>query len=214
MSELLVATRDRARWITMNRPQQLNALTWTMGDDLVSALADVSDVDAVVLTGSGRGFCAGIDLSVLTNEAAAPPEERRANLARAQQIVSAMSAAPCPVVAAVNGVAAGGGWGLALGADIIIAAASARFVSAFAQLSLVPDLGFGFNLTKRIGAMQAKSIIMLGRPLDADEALRLGAVDRVVTDSALDATVASLLPGIAAAGKGRWQACSSAHQRY
>jgi enoyl-CoA hydratase/carnithine racemase len=203
MSELLVETRGRTRWLTLNRPTRLNALTWTMRDSLLAALTvgPADDVDAIVLTGAGRGFCAGMDLEVLQDEADAPAAERRANLERAQQVVTLAAAAPCPVVAAVNGVAAGGGWGLALAADVVVAAGSARFVTAFVQLGLVADLGFGYNLTRRVGPMRAKSVIMRGLRLDAAQAQALGAVDAVVPDGELTARVEAMLPGIVAAGK-------------
>jgi 2-(1,2-epoxy-1,2-dihydrophenyl)acetyl-CoA isomerase len=201
--ELLVEHRDRVRWVTLNRPHRLNAFTWDLRDRLLAALtvAPGDDLDAIVLTGAGRGFCAGVDLDVLRDEADVPPPARRADLERAQQIVQLMSGAPCPVVAAVNGVAAGGGWGLALAADVVVAVESARFVTAFVQLGLVPDLGFGYHLTRRIGPMAAKSIIMRGRRLDAAEALALGAVDVVVPAGELVARVEALLPGIVADGK-------------
>jgi 2-(1,2-epoxy-1,2-dihydrophenyl)acetyl-CoA isomerase len=201
--ELLVEHRGRVRWVTLNRPHRLNAFTWDLRDRLLAALtvAPGDDLDAIVLTGAGRGFCAGVDLDVLRDEADVPPPARRADLERAQQIVQLMSGAPCPVVAAVNGVAAGGGWGLALAADVVVAVESARFVTAFVQLGLVPDLGFGYHLTRRVGPMAAKSIIMRGRRLDAAEALALGAVDVVVPAGELVARVEALLPGIVADGK-------------
>src|ERR1700709_619157 len=112
--ELLVEHRGRVRWVPLNRPHRLNAFTWDLRDRLLAALtvAPGDDLDAIVLTGAGRGFCAGVDLDVLRDGARGPPPARRADLERAQQIVQLMSGAPCPVVAAVNGVAAGGGWGL------------------------------------------------------------------------------------------------------
>jgi 2-(1,2-epoxy-1,2-dihydrophenyl)acetyl-CoA isomerase len=201
--ELLVERRGRVRWVTLNRPHRLNAFTWDLRDRLLDAFAvgPGDDIEAIVLTGAGRGFCAGVDLDVLRDEADVPPPARRADLERAQDLVQLMSDAPCPVVAAVNGVAAGGGWGLALAADVVVAVESARFITAFVQLGLVPDLGFGYHLTRRVGPMAAKSIIMRGRRLDAAEALALGAVDVVVPDGEFVARIDALLPPMVADGK-------------
>jgi 2-(1,2-epoxy-1,2-dihydrophenyl)acetyl-CoA isomerase len=107
---------------------------------------------------------------------------------------------PQPVVAAVNGVAAGGGWSLALACNHIVAADSARFVTAFAKLALVPDLAGAFNLTRRVGAVRARSIIMRSQALDAATAMAIGAVDAVVPGSELRAEVVSRLPELIAAG--------------
>jgi 2-(1,2-epoxy-1,2-dihydrophenyl)acetyl-CoA isomerase len=201
--ELIVGSRGRTRWVRLNRPHRLNAFTWEVRDQIIDALTlgPDDDVDAIVVTGTGRAFSAGIDLGVLQDEADVSPARRRVDLERAQRIAQLMSDASCPVIAAVNGVAAGGGWALALAADVVVAVESARFVTAFVQLGLVPDLGFGYNLTRRVGSMQAKSIIMRGLRLDAREAFALGAVDKIVADGELEASVEALLPGIVAAGK-------------
>lgn len=195
-AEVLVDDRDGVRWVTLNRPDKLNAFTWHVCDLLLDAFTVRMGYEApraIVLTGAGRGFCAGVDLDILGDEADAPEAERRANLERAQQVVTLMRTAPCPVVSAVNGVAAGGGWGLALGAGTVVATRSARFVTAFTQLGLVPDLGFAYNLTTRVGSMFAKSIILRGLRLDAAEALRLGAVDHVVPDDDLEGSVRAIV---------------------
>jgi 2-(1,2-epoxy-1,2-dihydrophenyl)acetyl-CoA isomerase len=201
--DLVVETRDRALWLILNRPQRLNAFTWAMRDGLLAALGPPRpDIDAIILTGRGRGFCAGVDRDeVLVGESDSPPEARRAELVRTHEVVQRMRAVPQPVIALVNGVAAGGGWSLALACDFILAADSARFVTAFTQLGLVPDLAGAYNLTRRVGATRAKSIIMRGQTIDASAALAIGAVDAVVGADMLEAQLAGLLPDIVATGK-------------
>lgn len=205
MVDVVVETRGRVRWLVLNRPHRLNAFTWDTRDELLAALDEAaeSDVDAIVLTGTGRGFCAGVDMeAVLHGEADAPAAERRAQLERTHEVVQRMRDARQPVVALVNGVAAGGGWSLALGADVIVAADTARFVTAFSQLGLVPDLGAAFHLPRRVGAMRAKSIIMRGQSLTAHEALVAGAVDVVLPSDDLEERLERLLPDIIREGKG------------
>lgn len=194
--DLLVEDRRGVRWLTLNRPAKLNAFTWAMRDQIIEALtADMGEVAAVVITGAGRGFCAGVDLDdVLVAESGAPLEARRAQLERTHEIVTLVQAMRQPVVAAVNGVAAGGGWSLALACDYVIASNTARFVTAFARLALVPDLAGAFNLTRRVGAVRARSIIMRSQVLDARTALAVGAVDAVVASDDLEAEVARRLP--------------------
>lgn len=202
--ELIVETRDRVLRLTLNRPERLNAFTWAMRDEMIEAVSGASDVDAIVVTGRGRGFCAGVDVgSVLHAEAGAPAEERRANLEKMHGFLRLLRATGRPVVALVNGVAAGGGWSLALACDQIIAADSARFVTAFTKLGLVPDLGGAYSLTRRVGATRAKSIVMRGQTIDAPTALAIGAVDWVVPADQLETRFTELLPQILAAGTGR-----------
>jgi 2-(1,2-epoxy-1,2-dihydrophenyl)acetyl-CoA isomerase len=198
---LVVEDRSRVRWLTLDRPDRLNAFTWAMRDRILAALTDrLEDVDALVFTGRGRAFCAGVDLDdVLVAESGAPLDARRAQLERTQEIVTLIQAMPQPVVAAVNGVAAGGGWSLALACNHIIAADSARFVTAFAKLALVPDLAGAFNLTRRVGAVRARSIIMRSQSLDAATAMAIGAVDAVVPGADLRAEVVARLPELVAA---------------
>ena len=177
--------------VTLNRPDRLNAMNY----DLVRGLYDACDELAadrtcrvVVLTGAGRGFCAGLDLT----EGASPPEA--AGLGRAQAgmtvqkliagLVPKMRALPQPVIAAVNGAASGGGLALALASDVRIAAASARFNVAFIRVGLSGcDIGVSWMLPRLIGASRAFELLLTGRLIDAAEADRIGLVTRVVPDA-------------------------------
>ena len=176
--------------LTLNRPDRLNAMNY----DLVSGLYDALDALAedpscrvIVLTGAGRGFCAGLDLT----EGASPPTT--AGLGRAQAgmkvqkliagLVPKMRAAPQPIIAAVNGAASGGGLALALASDVRIAAASARFNVAFIRVGLSGcDIGVSWMLPRLIGASRAFELLLTGRLIDAAEADRIGLVSRVVSD--------------------------------
>ena len=179
--------------ITMNRPDRLNAMNY----DLVAGLHDALDAVAadrtcrvIVLTGAGRGFCAGLDLT----EGASPPEAR--GLGRAQAgmtvqkliagLVPKMRTTPQPIIAAVNGAASGGGLALALGSDIRIAGASAKFNVAFVKIGLSGcDIGVSWLLPRLVGASRAHEMMLTGRLIDADEAERIGLVVRVVPDDEL-----------------------------
>jgi 2-(1,2-epoxy-1,2-dihydrophenyl)acetyl-CoA isomerase len=203
---VIVERRGSALWLILNRPHRLNAFTWAMRDAMLAAVRDRDqDVEAVVLTGTGRGFCAGVDVSVLVDEAGDTVEGRRSRLQQTHELVRLFWGIDVPVVALVNGVAAGGGWSLALACDHIVAADGARFVTAFTRLGLVPDLGGAYTLSRRVGATRAKSVIMRGQQLDALEALEIGAVDWVAPAAELESRFEELLPQIVATGK-RWSA--------
>jgi len=183
---------DGVTQITLNRPARLNA----MNAELIAGLHDALDtlVDdrgcrVIVLTGAGRGFCAGLDLS----EGASPPSAR--GLGRVQAgmtvqksiaaLVPKMRAMPQPIVAAVNGPASGGGLALALASDIRVAATSARFNVAFVRIGLSGcDIGVSWMLPRLIGASRAFELLLTGRFVDAAEAERIGLVARVVDDGA------------------------------
>ncbi len=195
---------DGIATITLNRPSTLNA----MNDDLMNGLNDalnqvVADqsIRVAVLTGEGRGFCSGADLSNGADGSgdAQPgtPEEGDAVAAGMDDVfhppIRLLAELPVPSIARVNGVAAGGGFGLALGCDIVIAARSARFVCTFGpRLGIVPDLGTTFHLPHRVGSARARGIAMLGDPISADQALDWGMIWSVVDDEQLDDEVASI----------------------
>ena len=184
---------DGVTRITLNRPERLNAMNAALIADLHDALSGVA-VDracrVVVLTGAGRGFCAGIDLA---GYGAAPGSEQldRVGATFATQtdiaaLVPRLRALPQPVIAAVNGPAAGGGLALALASDIRIAGAAARFNVAFVRLGLSGcDIGVSWMLPRLIGASRAWELMLTGRLIDADEADRIGLVLRVVPDEEL-----------------------------
>jgi enoyl-CoA hydratase len=199
MSTVLI-DRDHAgvAVLTLNRPEKLNAMDVTLVSDLKAALEEVGAdraCRAIVLTGAGRGFCAGLDLA---GYGAAPDSDGRgpvgAGFATQQHIASLipqLRGLHQPVIAAVNGAAAGGGLALALGSDIRIAAASARFNVAFVRIGLSGcDIGVSWLLPRLIGASRAWEMMLTGRIVDSAEAERMGLVSRVVPDGeVLDAAL-------------------------
>jgi 2-(1,2-epoxy-1,2-dihydrophenyl)acetyl-CoA isomerase len=190
--------------LMLNRPQRLNA----MSDALIGAMnhelaraRDDGDIRAVLLTGIGRGFCAGADLSgggtvdATTN---APPDLGAGMDRLFNPMIRAMRALPKPIVAAVNGVAAGGGANLALACDIVVAARSARFDQAFVRISLMPDLGGTYFLPNTVGDARARGLAMLGSSVPAEEAERMGMIWQTVDDAALMAEATRLARRLAA----------------
>jgi 2-(1,2-epoxy-1,2-dihydrophenyl)acetyl-CoA isomerase len=189
--------------ITLNRPDALNALTVPMKRALLDAFRAVerdAAVRAVILTGAGRAFCAGQDLRERLEPDAAPlgVEVRE----RYNPIIRAMRALPKPIVAAINGVAAGAGASLAMAADIRIAADTASFALAFGRVGLVPDSGATWLLPRLVGVTRAAELALLGDPVPAADAVRLGLVGRVVPAAEL-ATEASAIAARLAAGAPR-----------
>jgi 2-(1,2-epoxy-1,2-dihydrophenyl)acetyl-CoA isomerase len=162
--------------LTLNRPHALNALTPPMYLELASALMQAADVDvrAVIVTGAGRGFCPGQDL----NDSAS--DDPSADLRFVDGTVRALRALQKPVIAAINGAAAGGGLAYALACDIRIASSSAKFAPAFIDLGLVPDLGCSWLLTQILGADRTFEWLCSGRKIVAAEALTMGLVHEVV----------------------------------
>jgi enoyl-CoA hydratase len=181
------------RRITMNRPEKLNAMNVELVTGLHAALEDVSrdrDCRVVVLTGAGRGFCAGLDLGGYgTPEGAESAGQVVGGMATQQQIaalIPRLRSLRVPVIAAVNGPAAGGGLAVALGSDIRIASESARFNVAFVRIGLSGcDIGVSWMLPRLIGASRAWELMLTGRIIDAAEADRIGLVTRVVPDDQL-----------------------------
>jgi enoyl-CoA hydratase len=179
--------------ITLNRPERLNAMNYALVSGLYEALDELgSDLTCrvIVLTGSGRGFCAGLDLS----EGASPPSAQQMGRAQAGMsvqkliagLVPKMRSIPQPIIAAVNGPAAGGGLALALASDVRIAAESARFNVAFIRVGLSGcDIGVSWMLPRLIGASRAFELLLTGRLIDAREADRIGLVTRTVADGAV-----------------------------
>ena len=167
--------------LTLDRPTALNALTVPVKvalRDTLKSIARDRDVRAVILTGAGRAFCAGQDLAERDEPDAAPLEIEVRE--RYNPIIRAIRSMGQPVIAAVNGVAAGAGASLALACDLRIAAEEARFVLAFGRIGLVPDSGATWFLPRLVGSAKAAELALVGDPIDAAEALRLGLVSRVV----------------------------------
>ncbi|MBN9062158.1 MAG: hypothetical protein BGP06_10355 [Rhizobiales bacterium 65-9] len=190
--------------LTLNRPGVLNAFDTAMIDDIRDALRALRDSGprALLFTGAGRAFCVGADLNDprLTDYGESPEEGSRAIMDRwITPLVLDLIKFPAPTVAAVNGVAAGGGIGLALAADIVIAARSARFYNVFVpRLGLVPDLGMTWRLTRALGPARARAVAMLGEPFDAETAAAWGLIWKACDDSALPAEAQALTRRLAA----------------
>ncbi|MES2209752.1 MAG: enoyl-CoA hydratase-related protein [Chloroflexota bacterium] len=201
--EVLIEVADGVATITLNRPTALNALTFPMKGQLLAGLHHLArdrSVRAIVLTGAGRAFCAGQDLRERLDLDAPPLDEELA--LRYNPIIKAIRTAPQPVIAAVNGVAAGAGASLAFACDIRIAAESGSFVLAFGKVGLVPDSGATWTLPRLVGSARAAEIALLGDPVGAADALRIGLVSRVVPAEALTAEAASIAAHIASLAPG------------
>ncbi|HXB17601.1 MAG TPA: 2-(1,2-epoxy-1,2-dihydrophenyl)acetyl-CoA isomerase PaaG [Steroidobacteraceae bacterium] len=186
--------------LTLNRPERLNSFNTEMHAEVRSALAEVRAAPArvLVITGAGRGFCAGQDL----NDRAVSPGGQAADLGESiekhyKPLVLALRALPLPVIAAVNGVAAGAGANIALACDLVVAARSASFVQAFARLGLVPDSGGTWFLPRTVGSARALGLALLGDKLPAEQAAAWGLIWRCVEDSELAGVVDGLAQGFA-----------------
>jgi 2-(1,2-epoxy-1,2-dihydrophenyl)acetyl-CoA isomerase len=172
--------------ITLDRPEKLNAFSGTMREDLLAALRDAAG-DVVVITGAGRAFCAGGDVEFMASLQETDDVARfRKLLDAGRDVVMQIATMPKPVIAAVNGVAAGAGCNLALACDYRIASEQAKFSESFVRIGLHPDWGGTWLLPRLIGTSRAFEMMATGRMVDADEALRIGLVDRVVTDLAAE----------------------------
>ncbi|MCG3128819.1 MAG: 1,2-epoxyphenylacetyl-CoA isomerase [Phycisphaerae bacterium] len=204
-STVLTGVENGVLTITLNRPESLNAYNETMSVELAAALKAAERDDAircVVLTGAGRAFCSGQDLQEVRGRYAADsqgPIDFGAHLrSKYAPIVTRLRTLEKPVVAAVNGVAAGAGASFAFAADLRIAAAGASFVMAFVHVGLVPDSAATVTLQRLVGFGKAAELCFLGEKVPADEALRIGLVNRVVPDEALPAATRELAARLAA----------------
>ncbi|MEU8957425.1 enoyl-CoA hydratase-related protein [Streptomyces sp. NPDC048518] len=195
-------TDNGVSWITLNRPEAMNALTWDQRERVIALLAAASGdpaVRAVVITATGKGFCAGADLrgapatGVPATGAATGGERVPGDVARtirqgAQRLISAVLDCEKPVIAAVNGTAAGIGAHLAFACDLVLAAEPARFIEVFVRRGLVPDGGGAYLLPRLIGPQRAKELMFFGDAVSAADAERLGLVNRVVPADELEKT--------------------------
>jgi 2-(1,2-epoxy-1,2-dihydrophenyl)acetyl-CoA isomerase len=188
-STILFAEDGAVATITLNRPDKLNSFTAQMHRELRDAIGRVRDggkVRCLLLTGAGRGFCAGQDLSDrVMGESQAPPDLGHTLATLYNPLVMSLRALEMPVVCAVNGVAAGAGANLALGCDIVLAARSADFIEAFCRLGLVPDAGGTYLLPRLAGTARAMGLTMLGDRLSAEQAAQWGLIWKVVDDDKL-----------------------------
>ena len=187
--------------ITLNRPDALNALTVEMKVALREALERASDdatVRAVVLTGAGRGFCVGQDLGEHAAGLAAGDTSMSTVREHYNPIVRALTELPKPVIAAVNGAAAGAGASLAFACDFRLASEKANIMMAFARVGLGPDTGASWTLQRLVGYGRATAMLMLAEPVSAEQALEMGLVNAVVPVDALAAAAAELAAKLAA----------------
>jgi len=208
-------------WIVLNRPDAGNAMTAAMRDQIADWLDEASAdlaVRAVVITGAGtRAFCSGADLRGNRPGPARPegaPEQAVGDVARLirdgwQRLVASVIDCEKPVVAAVNGTAAGGGMHLALACDLVVAAEEARFIEVFVRRGIAPDAGGAWLLTRLVGIQRAKELFFFGDDVPATEAHRLGLVNRVVPLADLEATARMLAERLAsgptkAIGVAKW----------
>jgi 2-(1,2-epoxy-1,2-dihydrophenyl)acetyl-CoA isomerase len=188
MDEILVDQRAGYRVITLNRPQRLNSFTETMHRALLAALTEAeadTNCRALLLTGAGRGFCAGQDLGDRLAGGDKKPDLGASIENFYNPLVRKLRALPFPVVAAVNGVAAGAGANIALACDIVLAARGASFVQAFAKIGLVPDSGGTWVLPRLVGAARARGLALLAEPLPAEKAESWGLIWKAVDDDTL-----------------------------
>jgi len=208
--QVLHRVENRVSWIVLNRPEVRNAITPDQRERVIELLEEAStslDVGAVVLSATGEGFCTGADLRAGRRPAPPRPEGApdrivgdAARMIRrgAQRLVSAVLDCERPVVAAVNGTAAGIGAHLAFACDLVVAAEGVRFIEVFVRRSISPDGGGAYLLPRLIGVQKAKELVFFGDDLHAEEAARLGLVNRVVPRDRLEQTAGELAGRLAA----------------
>jgi 2-(1,2-epoxy-1,2-dihydrophenyl)acetyl-CoA isomerase len=197
---LLFDVADRVGTITFNRPEALNATNdqfYKELKQLIRDIADNADIGCVILTGAGRGFCAGADVKAMDPNMQLLARRRR-HRGILTDVLRPLAMLETPVIAAVNGPAVGAGFNIALAADIIIASDRAIFSQIFTRLGLVPDLGGMYFLTRVVGLNKAKELCFTARKIDAAEALGLGIANRVVPAAELMTAATTLAKEIAA----------------
>ena len=195
-ASILFEVADGVATLTLNRPDKLNSFTSDMHAEVRDALFRVKEDESVrclLLTGAGRGFCAGQDLS----DRAVAPGQEMPDLGQSIEtnynpLVRTLRALEMPVIAAVNGVAAGAGANIAFACDLVLAGRSASFIQAFCKLGLVPDSGVTWFLPKLVGTQRAMALAMLGEKVTAEEAERLGMIYKAVDDAELMPTATAL----------------------
>jgi len=192
------AQTDQIARITLNRPDRLNSFTRAMHAELAQALDAAADARVVILTGAGRGFCAGQDLN---DRAVAPGEAVDLGEtvdASWNPLIRRLATMPQPVIARVNGVAAGAGANVALACDLVVAAKSAKFIQSFSALGLIPDSGGSWHLPRLVGQARALGLALTGEPLMAERAAEWGLIWKCVDDDQLDSEVNALAQKLAA----------------
>ncbi len=185
---MLLDVSERIATLTLNRPDKLNALSGEMMEELVPVierLAEDKEVRCVVVTGAGRGFCAGGDIAGMASGETVPDESPVARLRRLEETSRLLHEMPKPTIAMVNGPAAGAGLSIALACDIRIAGESARFGTAYVRIGFSGDFGGTWMLQRLVGPAKARELYFTGDLIDAREAERIGLVNRVVPDDQL-----------------------------
>ncbi len=199
---IIFEIKDGAARLTLNHPDRLNSFTVQMHEEVADALSRVeakdSGVRVLLLTGAGRGFCAGQDLSEREMKDSDQPRDLGATIEKYYNpLVKFMQALPKPIVCAVNGVAAGAGANIALACDIVLAAKSASFLQAFAKIGLVPDSGGTYFLPRLAGTARAMGLAMLAEKLPAADAERMGLIWKAIDDDKLMADATALCKHLA-----------------
>ena len=189
---------DHVARITLNRPDRLNSFTAQMHQELRSALADAAEARVVILTGAGRAFCAGQDL----NERSVAADDRPVDLGTTVEtgwnpLITALTSMPQPVIAQVNGVAAGAGANIALACDMVVAARSAKFIQSFSAIGLIPVSGGSWILPRLVGQARAMGLALTGEPLPAEKAEEWGLIWKCVDDDSLGSEVDALAAKLA-----------------
>ena len=200
----------RVATFTLNRPEALNALSWDMREDfkaLVAFLDGNEAIGALVLAGEGRAFCAGGDVTTMTSRLDDGPGQSRQRILDVHQWLLRLHNIDCPVIAAVDGLAFGGGFSLALAADLVFASEKAKFCAVFARIGLMPDMGLAYTLPRLVGPQMAKDLMFTGRSIDVTEAKALGLVHSVYPAgevlAAAQAYAARLVEGLQRAVRSR-----------
>jgi 2-(1,2-epoxy-1,2-dihydrophenyl)acetyl-CoA isomerase len=194
---ILFEVRDKVAHLTLNRPEAANSLNATLSSEMMDAVVrceDDDDIRALVVTGTGRFFCAGADLKGFYSAGS----ELKSRVSIFHAVISRLVRAEFPVIAAVNGAAAGAGMGLACACDLVIAAESARFTMAYTKIGLSPDGTTTYFLPRRIGIGRALELVLLNPTLSAREALDWGIANRVVGDTNLAEEAHSIAAQLAA----------------
>jgi len=184
--------------ITLNRPEVLNSFNVAMHAELRDALNSLGDARVVILTGAGRGFCAGQDLNDRAVGSEHPVDLGVTVETCWNPLVRTLATLPQPVIARVNGVAAGAGANIALACDLVVAAKSAKFIQSFSAIGLIPDSGGTWVLPRLVGQARALGLALTGEPLPAEKAAEWGLIWKAVDDANLDAEVDALAAKLAA----------------
>ncbi len=192
---VLLTIDDGVATVTMNQPRKFNSLDGAMLSELFSAILDISENPAarvMVLRGNGAAFCSGGDLKSMADNLDRIEGTAGYLIDTANAVVLAMRRLAVPVICSVHGAAAGGGFAVAMGGDMVVAAESARFVFAYSKIAVSPDAGLSYVLTERLGARRAIEALLLRTQFSAAEMLELGLVNRVVADNQLAAATQEL----------------------